>query len=100
VKSSVCFDLTMVTQVGRSTFTDGRASSGGRELTSPARKCSIKPVSELWEGVVEPLASLAGHGSDYGELAVVASLRRRRRVAGRSLELLAGSGKLGAVRRE
>ena len=46
------------------------------------------------------MASLARRGSDYGELVAVAGLRRRRWVLGRSPELLAGSGKLGAVRRE
>jgi hypothetical protein len=53
-----------------------RVSSGGREQTSPAQLGSIKPVSELWEGVGEPLASLAGCGSDYGELAAVVVLWR------------------------
>jgi hypothetical protein len=54
-------------------------------------------VSELWEGVREPLASLAGRGSDYAELVAVAGLRRRRRVAGRSPERRASW--LGKARR-
>jgi hypothetical protein len=53
-----------------------RASSGGREQTSPVQQGSIKSVSELWEGVGEMLAGLAGRGSDYGELAAVAVLWR------------------------
>jgi hypothetical protein len=56
--------------------------------------------AQLNRSAGEPLASLAGRGSDYGELATVASFQRRRRVAGRSPELLAGLGKLGAMRRE
>jgi hypothetical protein len=93
----------MAARVSRSTFTDGRArvADGSR----PHRRCRAqlnrsasygKVLGSRWR-----LASLAGHGRgrDYGELATVARLRRRRQVARRSPELRAGSGKLGAVRR-
>ena len=89
----------MVQWFTRSTCSGGVTNSGERERTVPAGLVLGSSLGRL-HGPSRKLSE----GSDRAEvgesgLAMVGALGRLLRVAGRSPELWAGSGKLGAVRR-
>jgi hypothetical protein len=89
----------MVQRITRSTCSGGVTNSGERDLTVPVGLVLDSSLGKL-HGFPRKLSV----GSDQAEvdgngLATAGALGRLWRVAGRSLELRAGSGNLGAVRR-
>ena len=85
--------------VVRSTCGGGWPKSGEDNLTVSAGQ-GLGSSLERHHSLSGKLSKVSGEVGVLQEwLATVASLRRRRRVAGRLPELRASSGKLGAVRR-
>jgi hypothetical protein len=83
----------------RSTCDSGRLNSGEDDLTVPAGQ-GLGSSLERLHGLSGKLSKGSGEVGGLREwLAMMASLRRRRWVAERSLEPRAISGRLGAVRR-
>lgn len=92
--------MRMAHLVAQSTLGDGRSKSVEEDLTVPAGQDLGSSLEKLY-GLTGKLYKGSGEAGCLREwLATMAGLRRRRWVAERSPELWAGSGKLGAVRRE